>query len=122
MERKNIESGKAYMLFMIVMVAFMMMSADVSGAQSAAQCKEERRILVNACKSVITRRPPSAYCCQRLRVTNVNCVCPVITPQLAALIDVNYAIRVIQSCGRRVPRHFKCGSKLSLSLLSSIKI
>lgn len=118
MERKNIlGSGRAYVLFVIVAFVFMITSADTAGAQSAAQCKEERRILVNACKSVITRRPPSAYCCQRLRVTNANCVCPVITPQLAALIDVNYAIRVIQSCGRQVPRHFKCGSKLPLSLL-----
>lgn len=117
MERKNIlGSGRAYVLFVIAVFVFMITSADIAGAQSAAQCKEERRILVNACKSVITRRPPSAYCCQRLRVTNVNCVCPVITPQLAALIDVNYAIRVIQSCGRQVPRHFKCGSKLPLSL------
>ncbi|KAA3487002.1 Protein kinase byr2 [Gossypium australe] len=29
---------------------------------------------------------------------------------LAALIDVNYAIKVIQGCGRQVPRHLKCGS------------
>lgn len=82
-------------------------------AQSAAECKQERKILVNACKAVITRKPPTPYCCERLRVTHVSCVCPVITPQLAALIDVNYAIKVIQGCGIQVPRHFKCGIKLS---------
>ncbi|TYI52381.1 hypothetical protein E1A91_D12G244100v1 [Gossypium mustelinum] len=48
--------------------------------------------------------------CQRVRVTHLECVCPVITPKLAALIDVNRAIRLIQGCGRSVPRHYKCGS------------
>ncbi|MBA0575653.1 hypothetical protein Golob_024353, partial [Gossypium lobatum] len=78
-------------------------------AESAAECKGERNILVNACKGVIRQKSPTPYCCQRLRVTHVNGVCPIITPQLAALIDVNYAIKVIQGCGRQVPRHFKCG-------------
>ncbi|OMO99057.1 hypothetical protein CCACVL1_03954 [Corchorus capsularis] len=98
---------------MVLMLWLAMLNENIGGgvmAQSAGQCKEERRILVNACKGVITRKPPTPYCCQRLRVTQINCVCPVITPQLAALIDVNYAIKVIQGCGRQVPRHFKCGS------------
>ncbi|KAJ0037919.1 hypothetical protein Pint_23204 [Pistacia integerrima] len=85
-------------------------------AQTAAECKEERRLLVDGCKSLLIRKPPSGYCCERLRVTHVNCVCPIITPQLAALIDVNYAVKVVQGCGRQVPRLFKCGSKLFLSL------
>ncbi|KAH9627027.1 hypothetical protein KSS87_020676 [Heliosperma pusillum] len=75
-----------------------------------AQCHEERRILVSACKPVVFRVPPSAYCCQRIRVTDTQCVCSVITPKIAPLIDVNYAISVVQRCGRQVPRHFKCGS------------
>ncbi|EEF37978.1 conserved hypothetical protein [Ricinus communis] len=84
-----------------------------NAAPSAAQCKEERRLGLNACKPVVYGRPPSPQCCQRIRVTHIECVCPVVTPKLAALIDVNRAIRVIEGCGRRVPRHFKCGSKLS---------
>lgn len=79
-------------------------------AMTAEECKEERRVLVNACKSLLARVGPSSVCCQRLRVSHVECVCPVVTPKLAALIDVNYAVKVIQSCGRQVPRHFKCGS------------
>ncbi|KAL1833629.1 hypothetical protein ACET3Z_003280 [Daucus carota] len=79
-------------------------------AMTAGECKQERKVLVNACKSLVARRGPSSYCCQRLRAAHVECVCPVITPKLAALIDVNYAVRVVQSCGRQVPRHFKCGS------------
>ncbi|MBA0602808.1 hypothetical protein Gorai_002975, partial [Gossypium raimondii] len=66
-------------------------------AESAAECKGERNILVNACNGVIRQKSPTPYCCQRLRVTHVNCVCPIITPQLAALIDVNYAIKVDKS-------------------------
>ncbi|KAE8702717.1 hypothetical protein F3Y22_tig00110482pilonHSYRG00722 [Hibiscus syriacus] len=103
--------GKRWCLILIASVlCISMLNGGGVTAQSAAECKEERRILVNACKGLITRKPPTPYCCERLRVTHVNCVCPVITPQLAALIDVNYAIKVIQGCGRQVPRHFKCGS------------
>lgn len=75
------------------------------------ECKEDIRLGVNACKSVINGKSPSADCCQRIRVSHVECICPVITPKLAALIDANRAIRLVQGCGRRVPRHFKCGSK-----------
>ncbi|KAM7466344.1 hypothetical protein LguiB_013906 [Lonicera macranthoides] len=81
------------------------------GALTGAQCKAERNGLVQACKPVVARRPPSPLCCQLLRGAHVECVCPVITPKLAALIDVNYAIRVVQGCGRRVPRHYKCGKQ-----------
>ncbi|CAB4309851.1 unnamed protein product [Prunus armeniaca] len=32
-------------------------------------------------------------------------------PKVAATIhDINRAVRLIEGCGRRVPRHFKCGS------------
>ncbi|KAK1374888.1 AAI domain-containing protein [Heracleum sosnowskyi] len=82
----------------------------VSAGMSAEQCKEERRIGVNACKPVIYGKNPSAECCLRVRVSHVECVCPVVTPKLAALINPNRAVRLIQGCGRRVPRHFKCGS------------
>ncbi|RVW70373.1 hypothetical protein CK203_060564 [Vitis vinifera] len=52
----------------------------------------------------------STECSRVARVTHVECVCPLITPKLAALIDVNKAVRVIEGCGRKVPRHYKCGS------------
>ncbi|KAF5735113.1 hypothetical protein HS088_TW15G00613 [Tripterygium wilfordii] len=81
-----------------------------SAGPSAAQCKEERRIGVNACKPVLYGKLPSPECCQRVRVTHIECVCPVITPKLAALIDLNRAVRLVEGCGRRVPRHYKCGS------------
>ncbi|KAK4844332.1 hypothetical protein QYF36_018937 [Acer negundo] len=77
---------------------------------SAAQCKEERRIGLNECKHVLYGKLPSLSCCERLRVTHVDCVCPLFTPNLAALIDLNHTIRLIEGCGRRIPRHFKCGS------------
>ncbi|KAA8522137.1 hypothetical protein F0562_012549 [Nyssa sinensis] len=81
-----------------------------SEAPSAAQCMEEKRIGLNACKSVVHGKLPTPECCERIRVTHIECVCPVITPKLAALIDLNRAIRLIEGCGRRVPRHYKCGS------------
>ncbi|GKA18160.1 bifunctional inhibitor/plant lipid transfer protein/seed storage helical domain-containing protein [Tanacetum coccineum] len=87
-----------------------MFLATARAAPTATECKEERRLGINECKNVMYGRSPSASCCQRIRVSHVECVCPAITPKLAALIDVNRFIRLIQGCGRRVPRHFKCGS------------
>lgn len=81
----------------------------VSGGMSAAQCKEERRIGVIACNNIAFGGSPSAYCCQRIRVSHVECVCPVITKKFA-FVDINHYVRLVQGCGRRVPRHFKCGS------------
>ncbi|CAI9095593.1 OLC1v1031582C1 [Oldenlandia corymbosa var. corymbosa] len=77
---------------------------------NAAVCKLERRLLVNTCKPVLYGKPPSSNCCYRIRATHFQCICSVITPKLAALIDVNRAIRLVEGCGKRVPRHFKCGS------------
>ncbi|XP_024961436.1 uncharacterized protein LOC112501904 [Cynara cardunculus var. scolymus] len=95
-----------------VIILFMMMFLAMASAAepTAAECKKERKLAVNACKSVLYGRNPSALCCQRARVSHVECICPAITPALAALIDVNRFVKLIRGCGRRVPRHFKCGS------------
>ncbi|TXG51238.1 hypothetical protein EZV62_023762 [Acer yangbiense] len=71
---------------------------------------EERRLGVNACKTVVFGQAPSAACCERVRVSHFECVCPVVTPKLTSLISVNSVINLLKRCGRRVPRHFKCGS------------
>ncbi|KAK2967731.1 hypothetical protein RJ640_012957 [Escallonia rubra] len=107
--------GSRAMMVMLVLtlLAESGLKIATAAAPSAAQCKEERRILLNACNQVLYSKPPTPECCQRIRVSHVECVCPVITPKLLALIDVNKAIRLIEGCGRRVPRHFKCGSKHS---------
>lgn len=93
----------------------MMLLVMVSATPSVTECKNERKLAINGCKSVLYGRLPSTYCCQRIRVTHIKCICPVITPNLAALIDVNHFVKLVEGCGRRVPHHFKCGSK-SLSL------
>ena len=98
------------MVVMVVVVLGMWEVKTGSAAPSAAECKEERRLAINACKPVVYGKDPSPACCERARVTHIECVCPVITPKLAALIDVNRAVRLIEGCGRKVPRHYKCGS------------
>ncbi|TXG51237.1 hypothetical protein EZV62_023761 [Acer yangbiense] len=99
------------MVLVVVIVAVGNWEVKMAGATlSAAQCKEERRIGLNECKPVLYGKLPSPSCCERVRVSHVECVCPLVTPKLAALIDLNRAIRLIEGCGRRVPRHFKCGS------------
>nr|XP_043629654.1 uncharacterized protein LOC122600940 [Erigeron canadensis] len=101
----------SYLVIVIFLImATMLLANTTNAAPTAAQCKEERRLAVNECKNVLYGRLPSPSCCQRARVSHVECICPVITPKLAALIDVNRAVRLIEGCGRRVPRHYKCGS------------
>ncbi|KAM0069748.1 putative bifunctional inhibitor/plant lipid transfer protein/seed storage helical [Helianthus debilis subsp. tardiflorus] len=95
---------------LVIVLMLMMMLAMASTAPSASQCKKERRLAVNACKSVLYGRHPSPSCCQRIRVSHIKCICSVLTPKLAAIIDVNRCIKLIEGCGRRLPRHFKCGS------------
>lgn len=102
---------------LLIVLMFVMLLAMVSATPSARQCKKERTLALNACKSVMYGRLPSSYCCQRIRVSHTKCICPVITPKVAALVNPNRFLKLIEGCGRRVPRHFKCGSKsLSLSL------
>ncbi|EOY22718.1 Bifunctional inhibitor/lipid-transfer protein/seed storage 2S albumin superfamily protein [Theobroma cacao] len=98
-------------LFILVLVVAGVFEVPVArGAMSPSQCKEEQRLLVSACRSVLSGRSPSPSCCQRIRVTHVECVCPVVTPKLAALIGVERTIKQIEGCGRVVPHKFKCGS------------
>ncbi|XP_060178439.1 uncharacterized protein LOC132608716 [Lycium barbarum] len=103
----------ALVVAMLVVVTLVINSFEVKMASaelSAAACKEEKRIGINACKPVLYGNIPSPKCCERVRVTHIECVCRVITPKLAALVDINRAIRLVEGCGRRVPRNYKCGS------------
>ncbi|OMO94787.1 hypothetical protein CCACVL1_05815 [Corchorus capsularis] len=83
---------------------------DQMVSPTPSQCKEEKNLLVNACKAVILGSSPSPECCQRVRLSHVDCVCPLVTPQVAALIGVERTIKQIEACGRTVPHNFKCGS------------
>ncbi|KAI3828929.1 hypothetical protein L1987_03040 [Smallanthus sonchifolius] len=96
---------------LVIVLMVMMLLAMASAAPSASQCKKERKLAVNACKSMLYGRLPSPSCCQRIRVSHIKCICSVLTPKLAALINVNHFIKLIEGCGRRLPRHLKCGSK-----------
>ncbi|XP_008795247.1 uncharacterized protein LOC103711052 [Phoenix dactylifera] len=98
------------LLLVLVVVAAAAAVVPTDAKMSPAACQAERRAAINACKAVVYGQLPSPQCCQRARVTHVECVCSIVTPKLAALVNVNRAIRLIEGCGRRVPRHFKCGS------------
>ncbi|XP_062087091.1 uncharacterized protein LOC133793857 [Humulus lupulus] len=117
MMKGSSSSGADYRLtrvgvgLMVVMMMVCFGSELGSAKPSDAQCQEEIRIGLNECKAVLAGiTPPSAECCQRVRVTHIECVCQLISPQIAAYIDLKRAISLIQKCGRRVPRHYKCGS------------
>ncbi|KGN56087.1 uncharacterized protein LOC101222349 [Cucumis sativus] len=94
----------------MAVVAIMAMAVGEVAALTAAECQAERDMAVNACKSVLFGRNPSPACCQRARVSHTVCICPAVTPKLMTYVDPIRAIRLIESCGRKVPRHFKCGS------------
>lgn len=99
-------------LSLMVLGNWEMKSVSAKKSSSSDKCKEELELGANACTSAyMNGKKPSAECCKRVRAGRIECVCPAITPKVAALIDVNRAIRLVKSCGRKVPRHFKCGSK-----------
>lgn len=101
--------GSVMAAVMVVLVVGVWEVKMGSAAPSAAACKEERRLGIDACKAVVYGFDPSPACCKRVKVTHFECICPVITPKLAALIDDEMAVRLFNGCGRIVPRHFKCG-------------
>ena len=103
--------GKSWgvMVVLVVLLLGMWEVKTGSAAMSAAECKEERRLGIKVCTPVVYGNDPTPACCERVRVTHVECVCPMITPKLAPLIDVDRLVRLIKGCGRKVPRHFKCG-------------
>ena len=59
-------------LSLMVVVVTMMVCFGESAKPSEAECHEERRIGLNACKAVMAGIPPSAECCQRVRVTHIE--------------------------------------------------
>ncbi|KAL6126885.1 hypothetical protein ACLB2K_074930 [Fragaria x ananassa] len=100
--------------FVVLMMCLLCLAGVVPMAEGAdttpSECKREKNLLVGACKPVIAGFNPSAACCQRVKVTHAECVCPYVSPKVANLINVDRTIRLIQGCGRPVPHNFKCGS------------
>lgn len=112
--------GNSPLLLILFLVISLLLSEERilvhGGGPSPSECTEERRLGVNACKPIVFGQPASPACCKRVRVSHFECVCPVVTAKLAALIDINRVIKLLKGCRRRVPRHFKCGSKANTSL------
>ncbi|XP_047307388.1 uncharacterized protein LOC124910753 [Impatiens glandulifera] len=100
------------LVMLVVLIVVGGWEVKVCGATgpSPGQCRRQRRMTITACKPVVYGKAPSAYCCHRVRVTHVDCVCPEISPKLAELIDVDKFVHLIEGCGRKVPHNYKCGS------------
>ncbi|XP_060676042.1 uncharacterized protein LOC132805153 [Ziziphus jujuba] len=81
-----------------------------NGEASPSQCKEEKDLLVKECKPIMLGSNPTGSCCQRIRAVHMECVCPLVTPKIANLINIKRLIKQMKGCGRTVPHHFKCGS------------
>ncbi|CAI9095595.1 OLC1v1031583C1 [Oldenlandia corymbosa var. corymbosa] len=94
----------------LLMMLALLSSTGNSNKSSEAECKKERRLGMIACKPLAHGYLPSPECCERMRNTNPECVCPLITPEMAAKVDIQSALRIAESCGITVPRPFQCGS------------
>ncbi|CAA7396468.1 unnamed protein product [Spirodela intermedia] len=86
-------------------------ATPASAKLSASQCERETTLGLNACRQLLFGLPPSKECCQRIRVIHLECVCPLITPEVAALVGVDRLVKIMKGCGRPIPSHYKCGSK-----------
>ncbi|GAA0160376.1 hypothetical protein LIER_39029 [Lithospermum erythrorhizon] len=86
------------------------LSSSTYGAPSANQCKVERKNFINSCADVVYGQPASGDCCAKIRATHFECICPYVTPKIAAYIGVQRAMKIAKGCGRRIPPNFKCGS------------
>ncbi|KAG8381034.1 hypothetical protein BUALT_Bualt06G0078800 [Buddleja alternifolia] len=98
---------------MMVVVAASMVGATLGQNLTPGQCKEEKDNLEQTCRSValIFGRNPTAACCQLVRTAHVECVCPYVSSKLVAAVGgPKRLIRLVGSCGRFIPRNFKCGS------------
>ncbi|KAE8680315.1 Transcription factor bHLH52 [Hibiscus syriacus] len=73
-----------------------------TGAVAAGECM----------KNGVVGAHSSSDCCERVRLSHVECACASVTPKLASLLGVDRTIKQIEGCGRIVPRNFKCGSKM----------
>ncbi|KAK2983057.1 hypothetical protein RJ640_006444 [Escallonia rubra] len=94
---------------MVVLLVLMTLLGMKMG--SAADCEEEKRLGIQACKPVIFGQQPSPACCERARVSTPECICPAISPKVAFLIGgAKRLVRLVEGCGRRVPPGYKCGS------------
>ncbi|PSR93493.1 Non-specific lipid-transfer protein [Actinidia chinensis var. chinensis] len=107
-ERRSRYSWAA-MLFVVV-VALCGRRMARADSLSPSQCRDERQIGVNLCKTVVFGSPPSAECCVRIRVSHFECLCEVMDPKLAAIVTVARVVKTLKACGRNVPHKFHCGS------------
>ncbi|XP_060207459.1 uncharacterized protein LOC132635190 [Lycium barbarum] len=112
MIRKSSNMSKMIVIWTMMLVILCGSQIKMGNAgPSEAVCRQERSVGKKACWSVLFGRNPSGGCCERVRVTQTECFCPILTPKLVAILGgANRVIRLIKRCGRTVPPNFKCGS------------
>ncbi|GLJ32871.1 hypothetical protein SUGI_0662030 [Cryptomeria japonica] len=95
--------------FVLVFVFVMMLGVVVSRVRGD-KCGDEIQGLATNCAPILQGNAPSAACCGLIRSADMSCVCPKVTPAIAASINVPKLVTIIQSCGRNVPHQTRCGS------------
>ncbi|CAN8246780.1 unnamed protein product [Cochlearia groenlandica] len=74
-------------------------------------CHGQRSGIKSSCAMLVFGLHPSPGCCFRIRTIPLRCVCPFITPEVAARYGdkINYGVGVIRGCGRNIASGTKCG-------------
>ncbi|CAK9169855.1 unnamed protein product, partial [Ilex paraguariensis] len=81
--------------FMVLLGMTMVILGEVTmvhangGQLSPSQCNSERQLLTNACRPVVFGQPATPVCCQRVRISHFECICPMFTPKLASILGVH---------------------------------
>ncbi|KAK3037354.1 hypothetical protein RJ639_030452 [Escallonia herrerae] len=109
--------GRSRTVMVLLLVVMTLLGMEIG---SAANCREEKRLGIQACKPVLFGQKPSPACCERARVSTPECICPSISPKVAFLIGgAKRFVRLVEGCGRRVPPGYKCGRSSDISRVSS---
>ncbi|GMQ04616.1 hypothetical protein CsSME_00049974 [Camellia sinensis var. sinensis] len=115
MEANNKSCCSRIFFFMVMVGLTLVLGCEVAKGQGfsdnlrPSECQRERQLVTNACSQAVFGQPPSVACCVYIRLGHFECLCPMFTPKLISLINVNQTMKLLNSCGKMVPRHFKCG-------------
>ena len=126
--KKNRHMGSSKSSFKTLATAAVMASllllqiAAACDSNEVGECKGEDELIKECLKYVRKGSPdrkPSEGCCSAIQNADIPCLCKLVTPGLANLIDIKKICKVAGECNADLPPPgTKCGSKdfLNLSL------
>ncbi|XP_031473005.1 uncharacterized protein LOC116245654 isoform X3 [Nymphaea colorata] len=102
----------------ILVVALLVVPGGLnSGQVKAEDCRKEKEEVIALCGKYSLKRnpvpgPPSASCCNKIKASDIACVCRALTPAEAKNYNMTLSGRVLRECGYAVHAGFKCGGDI----------